>query len=309
LEAVGDVASGLKAIIMADPAGFAERVDTAVRRDPVSCSVLATNVRAALQGSRAPNSRWVLVETDPPGTHPPVGHPAGGDVVLAGMLMPPHPLWLTPVFGPPAEQATELLARTLVTAPDGPGPALPGVRGVIGSATPFARAWQRLTGIPHEIRMAQRMFELTDLVEPRGVSGAGRPADLTDRDLCIDWMHAFHAEAVPDEVAGDVARVVERRIALHGFSLWEDGERPVSLAGTSAVVAGVARIGPVYTPPHLRGHGYGAAVTATASRAGFAAGATRCMLLTDLANPTSNALYPRLGYRPVGDAVHYAFLR
>jgi RimJ/RimL family protein N-acetyltransferase len=318
------VAPGLRVTTLTDPAAFAERVDPVVRRDPVACSVLATNLRAALQGSTLPNSRWILVETDyPAGTNAAGGgpghadgrvadpsdtRPAGGDVVLAGMIAPPHPLWLTPVRGAPAEQATGLLARALATAPDGPGPVLPGVRGVIGSARPFARAWQRLTGYPHEVRMAQRMFELTDLTEPGGVPGRGRPADLTDRDLCIDWMHAFHAEALPRETAGDVVRIVERRITQGGLSLWEDGARPVSLAGTSVVVAGVARIGPVYTPPHLRGHGYGAAATATASRAGFAAGAARCMLFTDLANPTSNALYPRLGYHPVGDAVHYVFL-
>jgi predicted GNAT family acetyltransferase len=156
--------------------------------------------------------------------------------------------------------------------------------------------------------MAQRMFELTELVEPSGVPGCGRLADPTDRDLCIDWLHAFHAEALPHEVVGDVVRIVDRRIAHGGFCLWDDEARPVSLAGVSTVVAGVARIGPVYTPPHRRGRGYGAAVTAVATRAGFAAGATRCMLFTDLTNPTSNALYPRLGYRPVCDAVDYAFI-
>lgn len=295
-------APGPRVEIVTDPAIFAERVDPVVRRDPVRCSVLATNLDAALHGFTVARSRWILVAAG--------GVVPAGGVVLAGMITPPHPLWLTPVYGVPAGPVTELLARALATASDGVpgGPDLPGVRGAIGSATPFARAWQRVTGRGHEVRMAQRMYELTELVEPSGIPGAARPAGEADRDLCIDWMHAFHAEAVPGDPVGDFPRVVEHRIAYGGFTLWTDGGRPVALAGTSTVVAGAARIGPVYTPPHLRRHGYGAAVTAAATQAGFAAGATRCMLFTDLANSTSNALYPRLGYRPVGDAVDYAFV-
>jgi uncharacterized protein len=32
-----------------------------------------------------------------------------------------------------------------------------------------------------------------------------------------------------------------------------------------------------------------------------------CCLYTDLANPTSNAIYYRIGYRPVCDAAEYFF--
>lgn len=57
----------------------------------------------------------------------------------------------------------------------------------------------------------------------------------------------------------------------------------------------------VYTPPEHRGHGYAAAVTAEVSRAAREAGAQEVLLFTDLANPTSNGVYRRIGYRPVSD--------
>jgi RimJ/RimL family protein N-acetyltransferase len=60
---------------------------------------------------------------------------------------------------------------------------------------------------------------------------------------------------------------------------------------------------PVYTPPGQRGQGYGGAVTVATSQAAREAGAREVVLFTDLANPTSNALYQRLGYRPVSDRV------
>jgi predicted GNAT family acetyltransferase len=73
-------------------------------------------------------------------------------------------------------------------------------------------------------------------------------------------------------------------------------------------VAGQVRVGPVYTPPRRRGQRFGGAVTAAVSQAARTAGVAEVLLYTDLANPTSNALYQRLGYRPVSDSVQLIFL-
>jgi predicted GNAT family acetyltransferase len=81
----------------------------------------------------------------------------------------------------------------------------------------------------------------------------------------------------------------------------------MAVAGVSPAAAGVARVGPVYTPPAARGRGYGSAVTATASQAAIDAGASHVVLYTDLSNPTSNAIYQAIGYRPDHDADEVAF--
>jgi predicted GNAT family acetyltransferase len=70
------------------------------------------------------------------------------------------------------------------------------------------------------------------------------------------------------------------------------------MAGATRAVAGQARVGPVYTPPERRGRGFGGAVTAAVSQAAIDAGVAEVLLYTDLANPTSNALYQHLGYEP-----------
>jgi predicted GNAT family acetyltransferase len=100
----------------------------------------------------------------------------------------------------------------------------------------------------------------------------------------------------------------DARIAYGGVTFWEtlDG-RPVSMAGVTANVAGQIRVALVYTPADLRGRGYAGAVTAEVSRVARAAGAEEVLLFTDLANPTSNALYQRIGYRPVEDFAGYDF--
>ncbi|HET8930071.1 MAG TPA: GNAT family N-acetyltransferase [Acidimicrobiales bacterium] len=111
--------------------------------------------------------------------------------------------------------------------------------------------------------------------------------------LNIPWNHFL--SRMPTEAAIAIAdRLRADSIVLPGVT----GERGA---------AGVARIGPVYTPPDLRGHGYAAGATAAAAAGALAAGAAQVMLYTDPSNPTSNALYARLGFAPDHDAVQIRF--
>ena len=89
--------------------------------------------------------------------------------------------------------------------------------------------------------------------------------------------------------------------------LWEADGRPVSLVVAGSRTPNGRRIGPVYTPPAQRGRGYAGALTAAASQDQLDRGAAFCFLFTDLANPTSNAIYRRIGYEPVTDVDQYRF--
>ena len=82
--------------------------------------------------------------------------------------------------------------------------------------------------------------------------GRCRPGGAVNRDVLIDWVGAS-APRRGDGV-GDVAAIVDRRLRAGLYSIWDDGA-PVALAGHSDVVAGVVRVGPVYTPPDCRGRG------------------------------------------------------
>jgi predicted GNAT family acetyltransferase len=80
------------------------------------------------------------------------------------------------------------------------------------------------------------------------------------------------------------------------------------MAGSTSMAGGMIRVHPVYTPARLRGRGYAGAVTVEVSRAALAVGATDVVLFTDPANPTSNALYQRIGYVPVTEFAGHHFL-
>ena len=131
----------------------------------------------------------------------------------------------------------------------------------------------------------------------------------------LRWLDGFQAET---GVTGPAHMAsTRRRIERGELVLWTVGSAAsdpagaatVSMAGWSSVEAGTSRVGPVWTPPHLRGRGYGSAVTAAATSAALAAGARNVCLYTDLANPVSNAIYARLGYQRVGEEVEISFAR
>jgi GNAT superfamily N-acetyltransferase len=214
------------------------------------------------------------------------------DGVTSALLQtPPFPMVITPM----PEQATTALTGVLASRGWDPR----GVNAPAGTARGFAAAWQARTGRGASVRRRSRLFRLAGLEPPAGVPGRARTPGPADRDLLVAWFDAFGAEV--GETNGRAGDTVDDKFSYGGLLLWQDGGQPVSLAARTRAVAGQIRIGPVYTPPGRRGRGYGGAVTAAITRAALDAGAAEVLLFTDLANPTSNALYQRLGYRPVSD--------
>ncbi|MDP9183943.1 MAG: GNAT family N-acetyltransferase, partial [Actinomycetota bacterium] len=174
---------------------------------------------------------------------------------------------------------------------------LDGVSGPTALAAQVVALAARRSGRTATLKTAERLYRLGELVPPQ-TPGAARPAGEGDVDLLVAWFDAFVAEA--GVMPQDTERIVRERLTYQGFVLWEhDG--PVSFAGHTRKAFQGIRLGPVYTPPEHRGRGYGGAVTAAASQQALDRGASEVVLFTDLTNPTSNALYPRLGYRPVTD--------
>ena len=80
----------------------------------------------------------------------------------------------------------------------------------------------------------------------------------------------------------------------------------MSVAANSEPVEGVVRIQAVYTPPEKRNRGYAGACVADLSKR-MLEERYRCILYTDLGNPTSNSVYRRVGYRAVAEALRYHF--
>jgi GNAT superfamily N-acetyltransferase len=215
-----------------------------------------------------------------------------GDPVGAAMQTLPFPLLCTGLRT--ADQVDAAVDALAQIRPD-----LNGVRGTRATATLFAVRWTAVTGRAATVTTEERLYRLDTLIPPVGVAGGQRMANPTDAPLLDRWWTEFRIDVFGTTVYGPPAD--------DPVMMWEVDATPSSMAMVRRPAAGVSRIGPVYTPPNRRGHGYGSAVTAAAAQWAQGHGASEVVLFTDLSNPVSNGIYRRIGFRPVADSARLDF--
>ena len=266
---------------------FLAAVEEHLRAEPVLNTVLLTVTEALRQsgpsvfGDDAPAFGW--------------HRPADGSTDGAFLQTPPFPVLVGMLPPGSAESLIKLLTA------GGRRPAGANVDGSDEAAV--GAAWTAATGGAAAVHHRMRLYRLGRLEPPGSFPpGAARLAHQDDFDLLVSWHVAFGAETATD-TAENMHRTVADRLGHRGLMLWEVDGQPVAMAGLTRNVGGVVRVAAVYTVPKHRQRGFGGAVTTAISQAALDAGPDDVVLFTDLANPTSNALYQRLGYRPVGDRV------
>lgn len=251
------------------------RIEPVLMADPVTNTVFAT-IRAHLR------------------RHPAEGWCAYNRTALAARGGADHPVALTAGW-------TDVAALTAAIA------VLPSLTGIGGPATTVDAVLSRLERAP-AVRHAERLYRLDALIEPGPVPGGPRLARRRDIGLVAEWVGPFTIDAhgaLPGDF--DAERWAETAVLTSRTWLWYDPAGvPVSMAARRPPAAGVSRIGPVYTPPAHRGHGYATAATAWAVRDILDDGAVP-VLYADQANPTSNHIYRALGFRPVSERASVRF--
>jgi GNAT superfamily N-acetyltransferase len=289
--------AGVRLQFCTDPAEFLAAAGGRLAADPVISTVVTTIAHRVLSqladGISQPDHDWWLVVRDD-----------SGAVVGAGMRtapFAPHPPFLLPM----PDEAAVALAHALHER----GEEVLGINGALPAVELCAAQLARLGGGRVEVAQHTRLHELGELALPAAVPGGLVVATEDDVELATEWFAAFMGDA--DEQAGrqrgtsahevpDRSEML-RRIRAGRVWFWVDeaGKR-VHLTGTNPPSYGVARVGPVYTPPAQRGRGWASNAVAEVSRRIQEEGARVC-LFTDQANSTSNKIYDALGYRPVVD--------
>jgi GNAT superfamily N-acetyltransferase len=150
-------------------------------------------------------------------------------------------------------------------------------------------------------------YELTQVTLPEiKPPGRMRFAENSDEELLLNWGMQFvidcdlpeaHSETLREDTQKNVAKALANRSRV----LWEIDNKPVAMPGSGRKASFGSSVGWVYTPPNLRGRGYASQLVAEFSQHLLDSGAPRCLLFTDAANPTSNKIYQRMGYRRCSD--------
>lgn len=273
-----------------DVEAYAERAWKLLARDPVDQTVALSVIGSVRAGHRWSERGEFLFGC----------YDDGVDVRGAVSLTPPFELLLAVV---PTDTVAELVAALRRASVE-----FPGVNGDAESVEHFAATWTSETGVRPVPVHRMRLYRLQRLRSPSPAPrGRARPGVPDDLETAVRWLEAFEIEAGTPRT--NVEASARMAIGDGRLWVWEDpAGAAVSLASRTRTAVGVARIAPVYTQPDQRRRGYGAAVTAACTHDALARGATDVALFTDLANPTANSIYQRIGYAPVRDqhVVHFA---
>ena len=226
-------------------------------------------------------------------------------LLVAACMTPPHNLILSSLECA-SDEAFTLLIQDLRR---GNWP-VPGVLGPALASEKFAQTWAKMTGQQYNVRFLERLFALDQVIPPEHVAGQLRVATEDDLTLIKDWMFAFDQEATHSTNQEAAWQRAEVSVRSRDMYIWETPDkRVVSMAAKTRPIVKVISVGPVYTPPEERGHGYASNCVADLSQLLLDQGWKYCSLFTNLANPTANSIYQKIGYRPVGDFNVYAFVK
>lgn len=226
-----------------------------------------------------------------------------GRVVGVAVMTPPRKIILSKID--PDIQAS---VACLVGYLRGIDVRIPGVFGPAVEAQTFSDCWVK-SGIDVSAKLNKRMraFEARTVANLPLSPGEMRFAHIDDHSLMARWIVGL-SEAIGEPVSLESAKSrAEKLIKNQELYIWDNGG-PVSIAGVSRPMKNGTTIGLVYTPPEYRGKGYATSCVFLLTQKLLSDGYSFCSLYTDLSNPTSNSIYTKIGYVPVGDALELDFL-
>jgi uncharacterized protein len=222
----------------------------------------------------------------------------GGTIQMAGLVLPDHTLCAT--------WATQEMMEGLVDHIGNVGWQIARIHAPGHVALFLAQTYARRTGQRATMERAERVYQLARNFYALPSAGHLEVATAADRPLVRDWMAGFIREA-GYELEATLDALVETVIGAQCLYLWKS-PAPVSMAGWSVSTPHGATINFVYTPPELRGQGYGKAVSAALGAQMLASGLRYCFILTDVKDARTHALYQAIGARTLCELTRWAIL-
>jgi GNAT superfamily N-acetyltransferase len=187
-------------------------------------------------------------------------------------------------------------------------PLLPAIMGPAEEVSSFAGHWCCLTdGHPAE-GLCELWYALDAVTVPQHAAGKMILATADDVDRVAEWMEIFWVEAKLDG-GMDLRGASQRAVDAGQFYFWNVGGVHVAMAGRSERFNELVSLGPVFTHPDHRGHGYASNLVATLSQQLLDSGVPRLGLGADRENPVSNTMYERLGFYLVTELEEIRFIQ
>ena len=225
-------------------------------------------------------------------------------IQLTALMTPPHNITLYATDNEIKPTVIDCLINGLENRE------IPGVMSEKALAEYFAHEYTVRKGLTFATVMDQRIYELTTVNPDIKQFGVVRLLEEKDMPFFPYWVESFHAAEsygktempVPQDAGHYTHQILTKKLYV-----FEDNGVPVSMAGYTRTLQTAIGVAFVYTPPYYRKKGYATSCVAQISQMALDKGFAKCVLYTDLANPTSNSIYQKIGYVPICDSLMLKF--
>ncbi|WP_066501978.1 GNAT family N-acetyltransferase [Abyssisolibacter fermentans] len=182
------------------------------------------------------------------------------------------------------------------------------INGIIGEANLiniFAKSFIKRYIMKSIVKMNQRIYKIEEVNDIKLQTGNLRLAKITDINILSTWVKDFVLYSGGEATIDEAKRHVKELIDKKKLYVWEDGQI-VSMAGKAKATNNGIVVNYVYTPDEYRNKGYATTCVASLTKK-LLQDYKFCALYTDLSNPTSNSIYMKIGYKPIGDSLVVGF--
>lgn len=187
--------------------------------------------------------------------------------------------------------------------------ALCGVIGEVETASIFRNLWCLKSGQQFKLNIHLGVYEIHKIIMPK-TTGTIILGTENEKEIIFNFVKAFCMDCFPNQSNEDesVEKLCSRHITNKSLYLLKNNDQQiVSMAANTRGSSNGGTVSLVYTPNNLRGNGYGSLVTALVTEK-ILKDKSFANLFTDLTNSTSNSIYQKIGYKMVGENIHFDFI-
>jgi ribosomal protein S18 acetylase RimI-like enzyme len=179
----------------------------------------------------------------------------------------------------------------------------PGIIGEKEASLTYQRAYKNFHGKDMIVEMNQRIYFCKKVLTDTKVEGTFRLATIDDYEILKYWANEFVSEVEGYSVTFEESnKTLDRLLASKGLYVLENDGHLLSMAARSRPWKHTETISYVFTPKSLRRKGYATKVVEILTNI-ILKDKDQVTLYTDLANPTSNSIYQKIGFVPYCDSI------
>lgn len=184
---------------------------------------------------------------------------------------------------------------------------IPGVVGPKDLVTETAEILESHYNWKSKVNFKHLVYTLETVKHTPQIDGHMHRARIEELEKYTNWINLFSQEALNENNLDQARALTKSKINNGDLYVWKT-DQAVSMSCSARPTHNGITINYVFTPEDQRRKGYGTKLVAEQSQRMLEQGYKFCTLFADIENPTSNNIYIKIGYEPIGEFRSIVFI-